>query len=392
LTITDLNLAGSIMPSRLEAGCSLADPINGLPNPLAYMFDEEHDGVVRQSSAFATEGFWRFDPPTRSLVNAFTGQRVGFQERLDLDGDATLPAPPGAKVWRFQYEDGDLHYPLIVLSEGRASSGSLHYVWYLDHERSKAIWQKADLGREVPPFGLWQRVDACVADALLCWPEIEVTGPRPTSIVSVAGWWNGAWSPRVRRRRERGYDHTLVERSPPARHYLPALNASAHSWRFVDAPRGVRNATLSGVQEVAPGRLYLPAGEKLTGFEADVPYLRRGGGNAVMFPAGLRSRMHRGEDYEPGAFFVYADEEVFFCFGGSEFSGSGMLGSSWTFKQFQPFRIGLRHLEQFDAAEPDGIPSDLFLQGCRRLGWSQIIPSPAMSQRLGTALQDAWMA
>jgi hypothetical protein len=169
------------------------------------------------------------------------------------------------------------------------------------------------------------------------------------------------------------------------------LNAPARSWHFVDAPRARCNASLAHVHKVGSGWLYLPASEKLTGFEADIPHLRRDDGKAVMFPAGLASTLHRGEDYDPNAFFLYADEEVFFCFKGSSSAAHHSFGGSWDFEQTRPSRIGLRDKERFDATVADGIPADLFVRG-KLYSVDQLIPSPAMAQKLGGALMDAWMA
>jgi len=241
-------------------------------------------------------------------------------------------------------------------------------------------------------------MNECVTDALLCWPELEETGPRPYGIISAAGWFNGSWSSSIRRRRERGLGHSFVERETPEQPFLQDVDAPAHAWRFVDAPRAVPIA-LAHVQQIEPHRLYLPADAALTGFEAEIPNLRRDDGRAVMFPAGLRSGLHRGEDYDPGAFFLYADEDIFFCLRGSEFGGWRMLPSNWKFELGSPFRIGLRHLDQFDASQPDGVPAGYFWRkkapenAMRFLpDTSGAVPSPAIAQRLTTALIDGWLA
>jgi hypothetical protein len=118
-----------------------------------------------------------------------------------------------------------------------------------------------------------------------------------------------------------------------------------------------------------------------------------------MFPAGLRSNLHRGEDYDPRAFFLYADEDIFFCVSGSGFGGWQGLHSNWKFELGQPFRIGLRHLDQFDASQPDGVPAIYFWRRKTLAGVTKFfpeasgaIPSSAVTQRVTAAFIDGWLA
>ena len=279
----DWPLAGSVMPSRLEALASLDPQLGGKPNPLSFMFDEENDGISRGSSSFVTTGFWRFDPPSRSLVNVRSGQRLRLRERINQAETGNQPTTRGGRIWRFQYEDSELSYPLVVFSQVMAARGDLQFAWVVDHERSKALWQQEG-GRELPPFGLWQRVNECTTDALLCWPELDETGPRPYRIISSAGWFNGNWSRAIRRQRERGLEHFFVEREAPEEPFLPDVDAPAQAWRFVDTSQAAPIVSLAHVQQPEPHRLYLPADAALTGFESEMPHLRRADDRAVMFP------------------------------------------------------------------------------------------------------------
>jgi hypothetical protein len=385
-------LAGSVVPSRIEALASLEPQLGGKPNPLSFMFDEENDGIERGSSSFFTTGFWRFDPATRTLVNVRSGQRLRLQEQINQEETGNRPAARGGRIRRFQYEDSKLSYPLVVFSRVGADRGSLPVVWVVDHERSKTLWQQ-ERGRDVPPpFGLWQRVNECATDALLCWPEIEETGPRPYGIISAAGWFNGSWSTAIRRQRQRGLDHCFFEREAPEEPFLIDVNAPAQVWRFVDASRAVPNASLGHVQELQPHRLYLPAAAALTGFETEIPHLRREDGRAVMFPAGVRSDLHRSEDYDPRPFFLYADQDMFFYVRGN-------VRFNWTFNLGEPFRIGLRHLDRFDTSQPDGVPASYFwrkklpenlIKFLPEASWA--VPSPGVAQRITSALIDGWLA
>jgi len=392
-------LGGSITESRLEALASLDPRLGGKPNPLSFMFDEEKDGIERGSSSFFTAGFWRFDPPARSLVNVLSGQRLRLEERINHAAADNQPAARGGRMWRFRYEDSEFSYPLVVFSQVRpVVVGSLQFEWVLDHERSMALWQQEG-GHDLPPYGLWQRVNECASDALLCWPELEETGPPPYRITSAAGWFNGSWSTAIRRQYERGLDFCFVERDAPMEPFLQDVNAPAQVWRFVDAPQAAPMASLAHVQQLEQHRLYLPAEAALAGFETEMPHLLRDDGHAVMFPAGLRSELHRGESYDAKPFFLYADEDLFFCLRGSEFSGWRWMHSNWKFELGKPFRIGLRHLDQFDASQPDGVPATYFWRERPVEKWirvlpeaSMAIPSPAITRRIAAALIDGWLA
>jgi hypothetical protein len=385
--ISDWELGGSAMPSKLEAGKSLEEPLNGPSNQLRYIFDE-YDGIVRSSSAFQTEGYWRFDPSTQSLYNSTSSQRVRFLGTMPHDRN-TASTQGVSKIFRLQYEDDGNRYPIAVLSKVTSSGGTLQCVWFIDHDQSLLLWQQLQNSHALPAFGLWQRVNECVVDALLCWPEIEATGPKPISVVSMAGWCNGGWSSHLRRRSQRGSDHGFAKGAAPLPPSLSDVTAQSFRWTFVDSPRAVRGATLANVQQVGPGQLYLPPNEPLTGFEADVPYLIQSDGQAVMFPAGLKSSLHRGEDYMPGAFFCYADTEVFLHMNGDGFSGWGNLASNWKFNLGNPFHIGLR--DRFGATDPAGMFGGPFIRQQSKHGSGLIIPSPAVSQRITTALIDGWL-
>ena len=72
--------------------------------------------------------------------------------------------------------------------------------WSIDQSGSAAEWRRASgADTEIPPYGLWRRVDDAMFDALACWPPGEQTGPQPSRINSWGGWLNGAWSARLRR-------------------------------------------------------------------------------------------------------------------------------------------------------------------------------------------------
>jgi hypothetical protein len=373
--------------SSVEAVRSLADSPRGQRNSLTEMFDEANDGIVRNPSPFITIGFWTFDPLGVRLINTLNEQRVVY--RGELDGVAR--ASVGERAWEFRYEDRDTQYPLVVISRPIGTESHLRYVWLIDHPRSAGLWQARTQGASPPPYGLWRRVDDCMMDALLCWPEIEATGPVPNEVVGQGGWLNGAWSPNFRHLRRRpGFGFADEHPVPP---FLEDLHASPLSWHYIDTAHVARGADLAGVQQLAPGRYYLPSEERLTGFERDMPHLRRGDGQAVMFPAGLKSKLWRAEDYHPGAFFLYADADVFFQIDGQALPGVSNIPPGWKFETSDLTRMGLRHADRFDSQIPSGLPDNWFRQGQKWAGGRMCeIPSPRLWQRLRVALMDGWLA
>ncbi|MET0530357.1 MAG: hypothetical protein ABW003_18820, partial [Microvirga sp.] len=79
-------------------------------------------------------------------------------------------------------------------------SDRLSLSWSIDHSASAVEWRRSCGTRaEIPPYGLWRRVDDALFDALACWPPSEAVGPEPSRIDSWGGWFNGEWSPRLRR-------------------------------------------------------------------------------------------------------------------------------------------------------------------------------------------------
>ena len=80
-------------------------------------------------------------------------------------------------------------------------------------------------------------------------------------------------------------------------------------------------------------------------------------------------------------------------------TAGGGWGPHWKFELGKPFRIGLRHLDRFDASQPDGVPAAYFWRmktpGDRirfRPEASGAIPSPSVTQRITAALIDGWLA
>jgi hypothetical protein len=171
----------------------------------------------------------------------------------------------------------------------------------LDHQRSAEIWRKETNSDTLhPPYGIWRRVDDCAFDALLCWPELEATW-RPALGSVRSGWLNGKW--RVKWGRSLKIEWSRCDNlssRPIAEPILERLDAPAPSpWQFIDTLSIARSAWIRDLQENR-GRLHLPAGAPLTGFERTMPHLRRADGSAVFLPSKVQCDFHRGESYTNG--------------------------------------------------------------------------------------------
>src|SRR3954462_16035962 len=154
-------------------------------------------------------GWGTFEAETPALVNRVSDQRVRFEGAVDDAGSLLHPAASGPARLRFSYEDAEVRYPVLVIARyetyggpgfDHGDSDRLLLSWSIDHLASAAEWRRSCRPHaEVPPYGLWRRVDDALFDALACWPPSEAVGPEPSRIDSWGGWSNGVWSPGVRR-------------------------------------------------------------------------------------------------------------------------------------------------------------------------------------------------
>jgi len=326
-------------------------------------------------------GWWDFDTEVVRLINRVTGQRLILIGRQPEDGVAT-PA------LRFRYEDLDTHFSLIVR---RPQTQRGQYPrWLVDYVASTEVWRRRTGATGMPPYGLWRRVDDSVIDALLCWPEIVQSGPKVERIESTGGWLNGAWSDALCRRFSAQFFDWATKGQPIAAVSLESLDLPPPPpWRFHSAPVARQGARIAGIERPNQRYVYLPAEAALTGFEHDVPYLKRSDGRAVMFPSGLASYFFRGEDYHPQVLIDYADEDVLLRLG-CERRGFRQDDCVLCFRSSSFFanQIGLRDRSRFDPTSPNGLPAEFF-----PLETPYHVPTPSyrLWHRLREALVDGWL-
>jgi hypothetical protein len=155
-------------------------------------------------------GWWMFDAETQTLINRVSDQRIRLESLVDGTRGSLLRSPAsGPARLRFSYQDAEVRYPVLVTARYDTYGGPgydhrdrrrLSLSWSIDHLGSAAEWRRSfGADAEIPPYGLWRRVDETLFDALACWPSSEATGPEPSRIDSWGGWLNGVWPPRLRR-------------------------------------------------------------------------------------------------------------------------------------------------------------------------------------------------
>jgi hypothetical protein len=342
-------------------------------------------------------GWWTFDAETQTLINRVSGQRVRFESAESDAGSPQRPHADGPARLRFSYQDAEVRYPVLVIPRSGTYGGHGYdhrddkwrsLSWSIDHLASAAEWRRASgADADIPPYGLWRRVNDAMFDALLCWPAGEQAGPEPTRIDSWGGWLNGAWSERLRRvGAGRAKPNAAVKDGIEP--FLEPLRSEPLSWHFVDAKLAIAGASFAGVRTLRSGLHFLPKQAALTGFEAAVPHLRRSDGKAVMFPHQAEGTLDKDGWYSARAKFVYADEDVFFRLDGRPWGSRNDDPGTWEFELDELHYLGVRQ-------NPDSHELPAGLVCSRRVyDWRgpYLQPLPRLAQRLTTALIDGWLA
>lgn len=277
-------------------------------------------------------GWWAFDPENTTLINRVSGEKVCFIAKLDPQD-----SPAEGNWLRFEYQYDGLSYPLLVetgpvgydtyerysLSPSYVTRIKNKLAWQVDHIRSAKIWaerhnQHSD--KYHLSYGLWRRIDDCIADAFSFWPETEKTGPVPERIIIAGGWVNGYWNDRWERTFatcQEAYQPTMLTSAPPiALDTLPPSPWIFHDTKETDTSKyvGVHNLAKSvayppynAEKEKREDRFfYIPAEEKLTGFESETLYLRTEDKTSVIALC-FGDSLGSGHGPLPGFRFNYGD-------------------------------------------------------------------------------------
>ena len=276
-------------------------------------------------------GWWAFDPDNEALVNTLSGERVRFVAKL-----SAKEAPTEGEWLRFEYEHEGLSYPLLV------ETGSIVYdtferytrqqtlvndnlAWQVDHIRSAQLWcEEQGSDTPYPSYGLWRRVDDCVCDALTFWPQREKTGLSPTRILVAGGWVNGSWSDLWERTFP--YGTKAYKPSPLKCAWLFPLDEPAPSpWVFHDyketgaevdismmAFEGLKRYPAQDVtlKNKSDRFYYIPAEQRLTGFENKTVYLQTKDKSSAISLNSIDCIGHSAHGGPPKFTFLYGDSQL----------------------------------------------------------------------------------
>lgn len=206
-------------------------------------------------------GWWWLDAERAQLIIPGTGQSVRYAGRVDDDADLGLAGNSDRHWMRFEYEDGECRYPLLV--EYRNIQDERPRFWRpvvgrVDHVRSAALWRKeTNSATANPPYGLWRRVDDRICGAFACRPRLEVVGTKPSRPAINGGWLNGRWTselycrgPRATGRRCRTRRAT-PRLSPCTRFSTPSASPRSRDAHRCSCWTGKRSAPRTRRQPVA---------------------------------------------------------------------------------------------------------------------------------------------
>ena len=342
--------------------------------------------------------WWFVDQKRNALVNPSTGQQVRFVRRI-IAPELDLPASPHRYWMRFEYEDQDCRYPLLV--EWRPDvGGSLgaNTTCRVDHVRSAKLWaHEGGSGAGHPPFGLWKRVHVATADAFSCWPPMDAVGPAPGQVWIVGGWCNGVWTDTFYQVLTAGTAAILKRLSA----WVPPLDAPAPSpWIFVDKTDAQPNVIRSWLSRITGKSAdlaaletaliwSLPEGLPDPGYCG--PHLRTGDGTRALIPVEFLSPE---ADLEKGIVrlrVLYIDQDLICdCLTLSNDRRTRLWQSSFDhpISRIESGGIAARHSRLALQDQPIEISER------RTLFWADtetVIPRTPLWHRLADAVTEAWL-
>ena len=245
-------------------------------------------------------GWWDFDQNTQTMVNRVTGQRLTEHPR------------DGGDRRRFTYSDSETAYDIHArFLSPRRSHGER---WTFNYNTSCDLqpdhkWHI----RGRPRDGLWKRMDECLCDALLAWPNEENQTRAGTWFDLVGGWLNGSWQTDWARTWRCGHltAYELPKRSDIS--FTPvSLQASPPPrWSYVHSPVAAPNPEIPGLS-IERERMEVSLPESPGGIRVGsrMPHLLREDGKAVIVPLSMRGTGSYGNAFSINVHILYADDEL----------------------------------------------------------------------------------
>lgn len=268
-------------------------------------------------------GWWSYDSDTRTMQNDVTGQTV-TEHRLDSSGRK-----------RIVYRDADVRYTLYATRNFHLGDSEWMTLRVDYDESAKRQSTVSFLRKEIPSYGLWRRIDDCITDALLVWPDPENEGRRRVQFDLKGGWLNGEWKTKwIRRFSNDSFRPCSPSGDEPQSMKLVSLDMKPPKrWTFVDAAitELPRFEGLS-VGDMKWDTVRLPSDVKPTGFETAVPHLMRGDGEAHFIPMSIDPGWAYGERYTADPLVLYFDPDVVCVFSFSDGVGESICGNYFPFR------------------------------------------------------------
>ncbi|MBY5537938.1 hypothetical protein HFO42_30820 [Rhizobium leguminosarum] len=166
---------------------------------------------------------FEYQADASSLTDRTTGQKIELREIVSGSGKTTDECR-GV----FRYCDSDGEYLLVVTRESRKTSSGAGQ-WVLDHEASRS--KNRQSGRQSIPDVRWHEIANFSRDALLAWPETEIFGPSPSTLLEIGGCFQGRWEPQLRRRQ---YAHLRTVQSDPSVGRDRVEASALQPWNAID--------------------------------------------------------------------------------------------------------------------------------------------------------------
>lgn len=242
-------------------------------------------------------GWWDFDSTSSTMTNTATGQRVQ-DHGVGKNGNR-----------RITYSDKDLKLDLIATFTKQRPD--IRYTnWMLDYTAS-LNWTRSLWNRQSIPYGAWLRVDECISDALLAWPDGN-GDPAPTNRFELrGGWLNGRWNKDWVRQFTRNHqikpDPDTIDRQNS--HEIPLDKLPGPAWSYKNARQVLPQSWERRKPDRGVGELIYPATSKLAKLGKRTPHVIRNDGKAIILPISMNGRWGYGESYRTYLTALYIDED-----------------------------------------------------------------------------------
>ncbi|ANM14313.1 hypothetical protein AMK06_PD00419 (plasmid) [Rhizobium sp. N541] len=214
-------------------------------------------------------GWWSMLEEEERLVRS-DGASVRFLEFVNQDEEAGRGGLRDRRWMRFEAHVA--HRSLQLLVQWRDVFNPQlprALIWRLDYSRSLQQSGVAALS-----YQEWIAIDRLICDALVCWPQREVTGLRPKLIAVSGGWHKGQWREEHYRTFDMAYLGARGNDTVPT---PSAIRQEApRQWRFVPATQEANAEDIVAIHESLSAARPEEIEELVVGLLPQRPHLRSG--------------------------------------------------------------------------------------------------------------------